>query len=166
MVRTRSLTNTGMIFSMQRFGLVAALICAVGHATVVSSGHDVQERHVDASKQCSYYMEGPAFAAEKYGKYFGTATAVGQWSDKPYTDILDNEAFFGSLTPSMGMKVGRTTHKEQHLTDLLCSGTILHQETAGSISQMRMRLRIEQQIMASHCAATLWCGLIKHSPNG
>lgn len=84
--------------------VVGALCCAATYAASLASLTNLEQRELPSSTQCKR-AAGPHEAAQKYGKYFGTATAVGQWGDKVYCDIINDAAAFGSLTPAVGMKV-------------------------------------------------------------
>lgn len=50
-------------------------------------------------------------AAQKYGKYFGSATTASSFSDSDYCHVLDNWADFGQLTPAVGMKVNHIPNR-------------------------------------------------------
>jgi hypothetical protein len=97
----------GIIDMLRKLLLASALVCATTHASTIVQdvGGDVSTLQERSDAACASRPQGPHQLAREHGKYFGTATAVGQWGDKPYTDILDNCETFGAITPSLGMKV-------------------------------------------------------------
>ena len=137
---------------MQRILLLAAVCCSAARAMVVTgTTSEVNKRDV-ASNQCSYEARAPHAVAQKYGKYFGTATAVGQWWEKSYTDILDNNEIFGWVIPSISMKVRQCLARERKQIDFFDSGTTLSHSTAGLTSLMPTPLPIELATMVKNFA--------------
>jgi hypothetical protein len=93
--------------------LVVALLSVTGIAGVVE---DPEARNTQQDTQSPpNCAAGPQDLAKGLGKYFGTATAVGQWGESSYCNLLDNTSIFGSLTPAVGQKVCLSEPGRRHL---------------------------------------------------
>jgi endo-1,4-beta-xylanase len=71
-------------------------------ATVATAGLAVTGIVMFSAGNATAQADTLGAAAEQSGRYFGTATDAGYWSDSQYTSILDSE--FSSLVAENGMK--------------------------------------------------------------
>lgn len=155
-----------MIIAMFRTIFLTVLFCATGHATVITRARAVGARSKPVGA-CDAGAAGPHELAQSHGKYFGTATAVGQWSDQPYTSILDDTSIFGSLTPALGMKVRHPTRVcANPSANLRDSGMTQNLTMSGSTGRTAMPLLVVLAQMVCFFDVMRWSGHIKRYRSG